>query len=68
MADGVFDISLLSLARAERFFYLSLAVSGRPLAASEGVGPPRLKTKTKCRNSQKQPARAALRAAYLVRV
>ena len=32
-----------------------LSVSGRPPAASEGVGPPRLKTKTKCRNRRKQP-------------
>ena len=40
-------LSLLSRSRARPSFF-DFWVSGRPPAASEGVGPPRLKTKTKC--------------------
>ena len=44
-------LSLLSRSRARPSFF-DFWVSGRPPAASEGVGPPRLKTKTKCRTDK----------------
>ena len=43
-----------------------LWVCGRPPAASEGVGPPRLKTKTSRKTAKNRPAREALRAADLM--
>ena len=52
VAHSKHGVSAFLLRRHTRPSVFDLWVSGRPPAASEGVGPPRLKTKTKCRTDK----------------